>query len=323
MWIFFSILFPVLTGIVNIFDKLIVDRYHGIYFYAFWIGIFELALGLVGLGIALSLQSAEGGTILGAMLVGALAAGSLALFLAAVKLGQVARVVPIWFLYPLMVAPMAVVFLDESMSAVIVGAIILAVIGAILVSWQKAEDGRLFGNPAVPPLTLLAAGLLAVSFVLAKWALEDGEFWQFFGAYRIGFAPVMLAVGMIPKTRVSAFGMVRNRGFISLMVVIEALVALAVLARFAAVSLGEVSLVAAVSAVQPSLVFLYSLALVAFGLRRLDNQGYPTSADDRNCGDNRRRGNYRATVRDRGEGYHPRGLVDTPPPQSSPQGGRR
>ena len=199
----------------------------------------------------------------GPWLVGALAAGSLALFLAAVKLGQVARVVPIWFLYPLMVAPMAVVFLDESMSAVIVGAIILAVIGAILVSWQKAEDGRLFGNPAVPPLTLLAAGLLAVSFVLAKWALEDGEFWQFFGAYRIGFAPVMLAAGMIPKTRVSAFGMVRNRGFISLMVVIEALVTLAVLARFAAVSLGEVSLVAAVSAVQPSLVFLYSLALAA------------------------------------------------------------
>ena len=261
MWIFFSILFPALTGVVNIFDKLIVDRYHGIYFYAFWIGIFELVLGLVGLGIAISLQSVEGGTILGAMLVGALSAGSLAFFLAAVKLGQLARVVPIWFLYPLMVAPMAVVFLDESLSAVIVGAIILAVIGAILVSWQKAEDGRLFGNPAVPLLTLLAAALLALSFVLAKWVLEDGGYWQFFGAYRIGFAPVMLAVGMIPRARVNAPGMVRNRGFISLMVLVEGLVTLAVLARFAALSLGDVSLVAAVSAVQPALVFFYSLLL--------------------------------------------------------------
>ena len=261
MWITLSILFPALTGMVNIFDKLVVDRYHGIYVYAFWIGVFELALGLVGLGIAISLQPVEGGTILGGMLVGALAAGSLSFFLAAVKLGQVSRVVPIWFLYPLMVAPMAIGFLDESLSGLMVGAIILAVIGAILVSWQKAEDGRLFGNPAVPPLTLLAAVLLASSFVLAKWMLEDGEFWQFFGAYRIGFAPVMLAVGMIPKTRGIAPGMVRNRGFISLMVLIKALVTLAVLARFAAVSLGDVSLVAAVSAVQPCLVFFYSLAL--------------------------------------------------------------
>ena len=232
MWIFFSILFPALTGVVNIFDKIIVDRYHGIYFYAFWIGIFELGLGLVGLGIAIGFQPVEGGSILGGMLVGALGALSLAFFLAAVKLGQVARVVPIWFLYPLMVAPMAVVFLDESLSPVIVGAIILAVVGAILVSWQKADDGGLFGNPAVPPLTLLAAGLLAMSFVMAKWALENGEFWQFFGAYRIGFAPVMLAVGMIPRTRGSAPGMIRNRGFISLMVLVEGLVTLAVLARF-------------------------------------------------------------------------------------------
>ena len=46
-WILLSLAFPVLLGVVNILDKLIVDRFApAVYFYAFWIGVYEIVIGL-------------------------------------------------------------------------------------------------------------------------------------------------------------------------------------------------------------------------------------------------------------------------------------
>ena len=256
-----SLLFPALTGVVNILDKLIVDRYSPTtYVYVFWIGVWELAAGSIISGI-LSSQGLESRTLVGGMLTGAVSAGALILYLSALRFGQVARVVPIWFLYPLMVAPMAAGFLGERISPLVAGAILLAVAGGVLVSWQGSTASRTFGNPAMPLLALAAGGFLAVSFILNKHFVEGADFWQFFGFYRLGFAVPMLGIALVPEVRRVAPGMAGNRGFMGLVMLTEGIVSIVLIVRFAAVSLGPVSLVAAISAVQPSLVFLYSLAL--------------------------------------------------------------
>ena len=266
IWIPLALLFPALTGVVNILDKLIVDRYTPrIYYYAFWIGAFELVLGLISLGVVAGVQGhgLEFKTLLGGIITGVVAAVSVLLFFAALKLGQVTRVVPIWFLYPLMVAPMAAVFLDESISGLAAGAIGLAVIGAVLVSWQGGGDGPTFGNPAVPLLALAAAAFLAVSFILSKYFLEDGDFWQFLASERLGVAVPMMCLALLPGVWRGAWGMVRHRGFMGLVALVQAIITLVLLVRFAAIDQGPVSFVAAISAVQPAVVFFYALALAA------------------------------------------------------------
>ena len=263
-WIPLALLFPALTGTVNILDKLIVDRYSPTaHSYAFWIGVWELVTGAIVIGIIgiASDQGLESRSFLGGMLTGVVSASSLLLYLVALTRGQVARVVPIWFLHPLMVVPMAAGFLDERLPTLALVAIFPAVLGAVLVSWQKGEDSRVFGDPAVVLLALAAAVALAVSFVLSKYFLEGGFSWLFLGSYRLGFAVAMLWVTVLPGVRRTALGMGRNRGFMGLVALAEGIVTVVLIVRFAAVILGPVSLVTAVSSVQPGLVFLYSLGL--------------------------------------------------------------
>ena len=264
MWIPFALVFPAMIGVVNLIDKVIVDRYSpGVFVYAIWIGVFELMIGAICYGAIVSFQEPEVRTLVGGMLTGASSATALMLYLGALRLGQVSRVVSIWFLYPLMVAPMAALFLGESLSGLTVGAIVLAVMGAVLVSWQGGIDGRTFGNPVIILLALCAALSLAVSFVLNKEFIEDDSFWQFFASYRLGFAPAMLWPVVLPRVRRMVPGMARNRGFLGLYLVVQGIVTVVLMIRFVAVNLADVSLVTAVSSVQPGLVFLYSLVLAA------------------------------------------------------------
>ena len=262
-WLPIALLFPALTGVVNIVDKLIVDRYSpSFYAYAAWIGGFELSMGLVSFVVVVGIQGVSLGSLLGGAAIGAVSAAGLLMYLAALRFGQVSRVVPIWFLYPLMVAPMAAVFLDERLPLVAIFAVVLAVAGAILVSWEGTGGKSQFGHPAVLLLALGAAVWWAVSFVLSKHFLEDGSFWQVFASYRLGFGPVIL-VGMgAPDVRRASVKMIRDGTFIRLMVLGEVIITVVLITRFAAVSLGpDISLIAAISAVQPVLVFLYSLVL--------------------------------------------------------------
>ena len=55
--------------------------------------------------------------------------------------------------------------------------------------------------------------------------------------------------------------MVRHRGFMGFVSLVEGIVTLANIVNLAAISLGPVSLVAAIGALQPALIFLYTLVL--------------------------------------------------------------
>ena len=67
---------------------------------------------------------------LGGMLTGSIRAVGLLLILSALKRGQVIRMVPVWYLYPVMVAVMAAGFLEEDLSGLAWVAVVLAVAGA-------------------------------------------------------------------------------------------------------------------------------------------------------------------------------------------------
>ena len=245
-----------------VLDKIILDRYSpSTYSYPFAVGVCELFIGGIVFGLVSS-QGMDSRALLGGFLAsGALAIGFLILVFA-IRFGQVARVVPLWSLSALVVAPMAALFLDEKISATAAFAIILAVTGAGLVSWQRVGHGPVFGNPVVIMCALVSAFLNAISLVLTKYFLEDSDFWEFYASFRMWFAPWMLMVIVLPEVRREIRPMMRNRKFIGLTVLnIGAVVSASHAVRFAAVSLGPVSLVSALLSTQPGLVFLYSVGL--------------------------------------------------------------
>ena len=259
IWIPLSILTPALSAAISIFDKYFVDR-HSLYVYLFWIGAFEVLTGSTFSGIA-NAGGLEIRTLWGGVLTGAIADASLVLLLLALRRGQVARVIPIWYVAPLMVAPMAATFLDERLSTLSTIAIVMAVGGAVLVTWQKSEGGGTFGNPVVFPLAVSGAAVMAVSFILSKYFLEEGGFWRFVGAFRLGIALPIVAVGLLPTVRRNAFAALRDGRFLRPFIGLQLIVSWSFIVRFAAISTGPVSLVAAVSSLQPIFVFFFAFGL--------------------------------------------------------------
>ena len=258
-----ALLFPALTGAVNILDKLIIDRSRPQH----------LRLCCVdrrpGAGHRRGQLICRRGTprhllvfVGWGAVIGAVSATGLMFLLAALKYGHVNRVVPVWFTYPLLVAPIAAVFLDERLFRrrpwsylPCCGRGNNGLVGG------DSPSGR-FGHPAALLLALGASAGWALSFVLSRHFLGDGSFWQVFASYRLGFAAVMLMGIGSHRVRTSAVRLVRDATFVKLMIIAELIITVVVITRFAAVSLGpDVSIIAAISAVQPALVFFYSLVL--------------------------------------------------------------
>ena len=116
IWVPLSLLYPTLSAMVNVVDKVMVDRYSPtVYTYAFWLGIFSLAQALIILGV-IGTQGLDVTDVLGGILAGAVSATGFLIFLPALKRSQIARIAPIRFLSPLMVAPMAAGFLGARLS---------------------------------------------------------------------------------------------------------------------------------------------------------------------------------------------------------------
>ena len=272
-WILLGLASPVISGVANVIAKINVDRYApGALTYLFWMGAQNVVIGPITMGVGGAVQGFDAIIILGGLMAGSISAVAIIQYVFAFKIGQVARVAPIFSMSPLVVAPLAAAFLDEALSALAMAAILLAVGGGILVSWQRSGPGHFFATPVASLLALSGAAFLGVATVLSKSFLEGDIFWLYLGAYRLGFGLAMAGITVV--TREVRTGMrvtLRNSAFLRLIILEEGvLISVAMVVRFAAINLGPVSLVSALNSAQQAMVFIYSLLLaglfpLAFG----------------------------------------------------------
>ena len=277
-----ALMAPFTFGVLNVVDKMVVERYTpNIYLYAFWIGLLEIPLG-VCLLIGFSLDGVDWSAISAGVLLGAIRACSLLMLLAALHHGQLARVAPIYYLNPIMVAPMSAIFLDELLSAIIWGAIVLSVVGAGLVTWQGGnvepadswgQRGTLrtaihrvrgyFSQPKAQAFALIAAFIFASSNVVASRILETEELWDVFAASRIGIGLAMTSASLcIAEVRSDAVRLYRRPGFMGLVLLSEVTASGAIALNLGAIDLGPVSQVSAIGALQPAVILVYSIILM-------------------------------------------------------------
>lgn len=262
-WTALALLFPAFMGVVNVLDKYIIERYApSIYLYAFWTGAFELVIG-TSILVGVSADGLDASTVPGAALSGVLRAASFLLLLGGLKRGQVARIMPIWYSHPLMVALLATLFLDESLSALLWGSIVLVVIGVGLVSWHGGRGGGEGGGLYAVLLTLSGALVFAVAIVVSKSYLEEGDFWEFYAVSRVTFAFGLVSVVGLPHVRRGALAAAKIHGFLKYVAFVEVMITASIVTYVGAVALGPVARVAAFSALQPSVILLYSLVLAS------------------------------------------------------------
>ncbi len=279
LWMIMALLVPFTLGVVNVIDKLVVEKFSpSIFFYAFWIGLMEIPVGCALL-LAVSWDGADWSAIAGGLVLGVVRSGSLIMLLTALRHGQLARVAPVYYLYPIMVAPMSAIFLGDTLELIIWGAILLSVAGAGLVTWQGGEgvlaDGGqrgavgvllrmrgYFSQPKAQGFAFIAAFLFASSSVIASWVLDSEPFWDVFAASRIGLGIGAGGAALCTaNVRRHALGMVRVPSYMGLVVLSEITVSGAIMLNLRALDLGPASEVTAIGALQPAVILAYSVGL--------------------------------------------------------------
>ena len=264
LWLLLALTVPLMLAAVNMIDKLVVERHvNTTLLYPFYVGIMEMLISSLVLAVLLmaGAENANWPAIGAAIGMGSLRGLGLIFLVSALRLEQVSRVVAIWFLNPIFVVVLAVIFLNESVSDLAIAAIVMASLGAGIVSWTGGESSRQFIPPRVIVLSLLAALTWAIANVLTKLFVEDAPFWQFNFGSRLGFGMVMLILIFNSEVRHDARTGWRSRPLWALFLLAEIIVTISLPLYFLAIKLGPVSLVSAVGAIQPLTVLIYSIGL--------------------------------------------------------------
>ena len=147
LWLAFAIMAPLALGVANVIDEAPVAQHTpSVHFYAFRLGALKVVVG-GSLLLTLSLDGANVGAIASGLLPGIIRGASLFVLLLAFKHGQLSRITPAYYIHPIMVAPFSVLFLGEQPGGLVWGAIVLAMLGTGLVSWQGRGEAGAFSQP--------------------------------------------------------------------------------------------------------------------------------------------------------------------------------
>ena len=257
-WFFFTIFSAVAYSMLDIIEKnLISSRIPSAVMLAIFLAIFypvNLALIPIFFHVDLSPVPALAGFGIGAGL-----ALAYLLFMKSLLVEEVSRVVTLNYTYPLFIALIAFVFLDESLTHFNYAGMVILVASTLLISYKRIGRNILY-SPALPLMTVLNI-VIAAENVLAKYLFTYTNFWSFLFWLTIGLVAVRLSLLLIPRFR-SDFARIR---FDAKLVVAGIAVAMfflvANLLYYGAVSLQFVSLVGALSATQPMFILAIALAI--------------------------------------------------------------
>jgi len=261
MWVIFSILAALCWAIVNIVDKYILTK---------WVRqpiILVIILAIIGLIASIIVYFIYGFSYLSYFnIILAFIAGIFYILMAifyfrAVKIEEVSRVIPLFFLSPLFILIFAGIFLGEVFILSQYLGIILLMVGAILISSKglsRISLGKAFW------WMMLSVIAISINALLTKYLLNFADYWTIFAWTRIG-----AAIGIIPITYIylpELINTVKQYGkkVVAVISANETLNLFGILSVTIAVSIGYVTLVNALSSVQPFFLLLFAVILSIF-----------------------------------------------------------
>ena len=278
MWALVALASTVCFAGVSILDKYVLDRRlpSVVSFYA-WITVNHIVYVVILLGVTGIPWDGPADKLLIAFLSGlSLGAGFLCFFLG-LKLEEASRAIAVTQVFPVYVALLAVAFLGESLNPVQWVALLLIVFGAMQVSLRGGSGHMLPRLSRGLPFLLVAGIGEGVGFFAVKYAMEGLSLWTVMAFQQMG---LLLAFGLFSRPRAwrELAQALRNRKFLLLMVSGEgALPFMSIALSLWAVSLGPVSLVAAMLATRPLAVFVGSSILSRKQWRIMEESLSPAS----------------------------------------------
>ena len=170
---------------------------------------------------------------------------------------QGTNVVSVIYTSPLFIAILALVFLGEKLTVTNYVGILLLVSSAFLVLYRRIDAKNIALG-----IILVYALASSVSRVVTKSALQDVDVWSYFFWFLVGgvMGTTILAV-LRPKSVSLALRKLDAR-LLLLVIATTAFSTIGLVFLYSAFSLGSVALASGLSAIQPTVVFVYSTVLL-------------------------------------------------------------
>ncbi len=181
------------------------------------------------------------------------------LFMKAIRVEEISRVVTLHYTYPLLIAPMAFFFLNEGLTSANYAGIVLLVVSTFMISY-KGNGTRILYSPALLLMTVLNVAI-AIENILAKYLFDFTNSWSFIFWLTAGIVVIRMLLLVVPSVR-KEFTAIQFRQLIGYGVAISLLFLVANMSYYSAVSLQLVSLVSALSAIQPMFILAMVVAIL-------------------------------------------------------------
>lgn len=258
-WVFLALLSPFLSALANITDKFLLGKRTVNCFALLPIaGLFALAFG-VGSSLFVSFEGVPLSKLAIAFGLGIAGAFLYTLYYFVLSREEVSRAISIWYVQPVFVLLLAVLFLGETVPLFKVGGILLCVSGAIALGINKLPKGFTFRKGFW--WLMLNCVISALVSVGLKFSLDGVGYWQIFSAQSFGLFAGLSSTIAMPSVRAHIGHVMKNAHILGISEVLAFTAKLVLLAAFA---LAPVSLVSALSSVQPLFVLGLSLILSIF-----------------------------------------------------------
>jgi len=262
-WVSIAILSVVAGTLVNIIDSRLLSRQMpslraflllmgSVHFVYSWIFFFLFPLP----------RNLETEPLLIAVGSGLLRTAAITLLFYSLQKEEVARVIPVFYTYPIFVALIAMPILGESLSYSQWLSIIIVVAGAIIISVKRRPTGATIWLSR-PFLLLFGSSLLmALMNITSKYALAYISPWSLFWLSTFCMSGIYLLISIRPRIIKQIGNMKRRNSTLALFIFNETLTALATVLLFWALETGPASLVSAiVGGSRPVFVFIFALIL--------------------------------------------------------------
>ena len=262
-WMVFAAASAFTFALVSVLDKILISDHVGsgkIFVAA--VGGAQVLLGIATLPLA-TFSGFDASVITVALLSGVFSGTYLIGMFIIMESQDVSRVVPVVSTYPIFVAFLAFLFLDEHVSIFAWACVIVTVIGAAMVSLAPKSINSTEGVGILALLFLLLASMsFGLSQFLSKTIAEEMTMWTQFSLRAFGGGITCGLLIFLPGVRQGLVTLFTNFKTMMVFSITEiVLVFFAILFFFLSVYSGEIYLTATVMATRPLFVFALTLLL--------------------------------------------------------------
>ncbi len=259
-WLILALVASLMWAVSNLLDKYLLEKWLKNPLLSLNVFFFVSLIAGAIVYFSMGLPPLSAGNIALIIIAGVMSSLSAVFYFKALNIEEVSRIVPLFNMSPLFILVLATVFLGEIFTPEKYLGIGMLITGSVLIALKRVESKRRFhwGKSMWLMLGCLVSG--AIVQVITKYLLGFADYWSIYGYMRLSSSLALIPIVFLNWKELVSTTKRHGKRVIGVIGLSETMATAAMLIFTLAVSLGPVTLVNSVGALQP--LFVLGIAVI-------------------------------------------------------------